>query len=406
MKWLPGGWLSRANNQATKSAEASAEVTELAQLLTRLSSATDGGGRRLLDDLISIVRRPGTGGLTGNMELSVLRHSPDDKMAQAAAGIIMDRARVDPAFSVAFGDWRRRDRVQEHLRSLAAERDAAPGKEGWASRLVRRRFFPWAVGAVAAGASALVLALITGIPADLSNIRSDLGQPVGWTVAWQEGNGDTYALAAPLALSDPQLAELDSTDSSNSASQKWFAGHGAIAVRDLDINLIVTGRRNSVVQVSSIQPVVHCQAALTGTFFSFPAQGGNTNTQLLFDLANPLTPAGYTVDNGGQITDQPDYFKYNNVTLEKGERFTFLIHAHMYAPRYCQFTLDMAVDDGGQIVHQKIDDHGRPFAVTGACTAPIATPASCYQDVYAFNFMGGKWQKYQPQTYSPASSEG
>jgi DNA-binding beta-propeller fold protein YncE len=111
MKWVPGTRHFRAR--------------KLGLILMKVSgNAGDNSGSALLDDLISIARRPGTGGLTGNYELSMLRRSPGDReMAQAAADAILDRARADSAFSAAFTAWCRKEHPQD---LIATRRSAAP----------------------------------------------------------------------------------------------------------------------------------------------------------------------------------------------------------------------------------------------------------------------------------------
>jgi hypothetical protein len=390
VKWLPG-----------KTPDEPVEVAQLAQLLMKISGSAGGNGRMLLEVLISIADRYSTGGFTGAAELRWLRDSADQKTAEAAASLIVERARADHEFSAAFGDWRGRDRVQELLGSLAAESRHKPSKKGWLRKLADHKVLASAGGIAGATVITLVVtALVDTLQGDVGNLHS--GHPVEWAIGWQSTNGLNYALADSLALSGPQLAQVNSLNGDLSASQAWFARHGAVPLGDLYIDLPVRGNRSSAVQIVNIRPIAqNCHAALTGTVFSLPAQGGYTNTQLLYNLADPLVPAGYTVDDGGQINDEPNYFLHHTVSLEKGEPFTFLIHAHMYAAEYCQFTFDMSVDDGGQIVHQRIDNNGSPFAITGTCAAPSRAPFSCYKEGYDFNFLTGAWQRANPATYSP-----
>jgi hypothetical protein len=238
---------------------------------------------------------------------------------------------------------------------------------------------------------------------------SNSGQPVTVKVLPGGAAGLFYALPEPLALDSQQVAGLRSVFDSLTSPQ-WLAGRGAVAVNDLYVKLIVTGKRSSGVQIVNIQPVVNCHAALTGTLIDEPAQGGNPNTQLLYNMANPLTPPSYTVNAD---SEEPNYFQHYTVSLKKGEGFTFLIHAYIHAAEYCQFSFNMTVNDGGRTVDQEINNNGSPFAITGTCAATSKTPFSCYHDLYIGGAAAGEfdpssqdqpegppWMKVDPATYS------
>lgn len=421
MKWIPGGRSFRASRRPRMSAEAS----ELAQLLTAVAGGTDSGNngsRLLLDQLIAITSHPGPAGHPGLTELRMLRASPRHlQTAQAAADILLDRARADPAFGAALDAWRGKDQVRRYLEASAARTGSEQASEK-EKKSISRRFWKWTAGTIGAVATGALIATLThafssGIPDGITNLVNGSGQPViVKSVTEISPQGVLDALPGPENLSTSQLA---SALSPGYGLQQWLTEHGAVAVGNLYVELIVQGKRSSEVRILNIQPVVHCHSPLTGTLFNFPGQGGDTNTQLLYNIADPLAPPGYTVNTGGDIVTEPDYFEHYTVSLKKGEQFVFLIHASLSLAEYCQFTLNMSVDDGSRIVSENINNNGSPFAITGRCTAPSQRPYSCYQDLYfggaaigqidpqsGYQPGGPQWIKVNPATfsYSPVPS--
>ena len=406
MKWIPGGRLFRASRRP----RTSAEVSELARLLMAVAGGTDrgdNGSRLLLDELISTARRPGPAAHTGITELKMLQQSPgDQKAALAAADILLDRARADAAFGAALGSWRRKDQVRKYLGSSAERTGSWQASDNKEKKSIIRRFWKWTAGTIGAAATGALIVVLThafssGIPSGITTLVNGPGQPViVKSVTELSPQGVLEALPGPENLSSSQLAGVLSPG--NGQLQQWLTGHGAVPVGTLLVDLIVQGNRSSEVRIVNIQPIVHCHSPLTGTLFNFPGQGGDPNTQLLYNIADPLAPPGYTANTGGNISVEPDYFEHYTVSLKKGEQFVFLIHASLSLAEYCQFTLDMSVDDGGNIVSQHINNNGSPFAITGRCVAASQRPYSCYQDLY---FGGAAAEEIDPQSaYQPGAT--
>lgn len=318
MRWIPGARLSRVGGRPQEPAESS----ELALLLVKISSNADGGnnGSRLLDELISTGHRLRTTGLSGNMELRMLRESPgNQRIAQAAADVVLARAHADPAFGAALDTWRLKERMREYPGPPAGEADSKQDKKNRTEKSTGRRFLLWASAAIGAAATALVATFARGIPGDVNNLRSNLGQPVMVKVLPGPSDGLFEALPEPVALDGKQMAEL--TSSQDLPSLSWLAGHGAVAVRDLYVELIVTGRRSSGVQIVNIQPMTSCHSALTGTILDFPGQGAVTNTQLVYNLANPSAPPSYVVGLG-EATEK-NYCQHFTVSLKERRAIHF-----------------------------------------------------------------------------------
>ncbi len=288
----------------------------------KISSNADGGnnGSRLLDELISTGHRLRTTGLSGNMELRMLRESPgNQRIAQAAADVVLARAHADPAFGAALDTWRHKERMREYPGPPAGEADSKQDKKNRTEKSTGRRFLLWASAAIGAAATALVATFARGIPGDVNNLRSNLGQPVMVKVLPGPSDGLFEALPEPVALDGKQMAEL--TSSQDLPSLSWLAGHGAVAVRDLYVELIVTGRRSSGVQIVNIQPMTSCHSALTGTILDFPGQGAVTNTQLVYNLANPSAPPSYVVGLG-EATEK-NYCQHFTVSLKERRAIHF-----------------------------------------------------------------------------------
>jgi hypothetical protein len=169
------------------------------------------------------------------MELNVLRRFPNHEItAEAAAGTIMDRARADPAFSVAFGDWHRKDRVQENLRSLAAERDAMlDGKRQTQSKkndFWRRR----AVWLGATSTAVLVGVLVTVLSTEAQRVVPSSDG------ASSASSSDAAPSASPRLVVDQVSLGLASAQGTN------------IRLFEIDIKLLNTGTQIAAINAASL----------------------------------------------------------------------------------------------------------------------------------------------------------
>jgi len=158
----------------------SVESAELALLLKKLSSDDSNSGR-LLGELVSIVRRPSTARNTGNAELGLLRQSPgDQKIASAAADVILERAHADPAFGAALASWLGKEPVRAYLsrgtaRQKAREDVATPGP-WWRKPAV------WIIGIVASAIAAVLTGWLTAGLQDLGDLHKPASVPFTWTI--------------------------------------------------------------------------------------------------------------------------------------------------------------------------------------------------------------------------------
>ncbi len=205
--------------------------------------------------------------------------------------------------------------------------------------------------------------------------------------------GDGHVFADAKVLTPAELDDLNSRRISSPEYEAWFADRHAVDPGKTEFQFIVVGRRDGQVRIVDIRPVVQCGAALSGTLFTTSGSGGESTTKLIFDLEKPQTAPKY-VEND---KEGEDYFGSHTVSLKLGEQFTFDIAA-MASTRYCQFTLEMTVQDGDKPVVVKVDDKGQPFKVTGG--------GGPFQVLYigGINTMmlsgpdAGKWHRADPVT--------
>jgi hypothetical protein len=408
MKPVPGAGFLRGSRKP----RALAEVSELAALLVAISGGTDGGNggsRLLLDELISIARRPSPTARNGLAELRLLRQFPgDQKAAQAAAGIIVDRAHADTGFSAALDAWRRKERVREYLGSPAGETGSMQASENKRKKSIGRRFWPWAAGIATAVVIALATHLVNSIPSDVGNLFSSSGHvpvKIETVTPLEDASGDTQALANRIQLSAHQLTQLSQVTSDQSGLPMSLH---TVPTQIASTDVTVMGNDKSTVTITSIQVLKKCQAPLTGALFFNSAQGSDHTIGLGFNL-------DHTISNAQNAQpDQPfsgNYFQGHVITLKYGETQTFEISASTFL-HYCQFTFQMTVSTSngpvteyfGAAGQETSSAVGQPFKLTAiANSGPLARtlPFSSYRTVYVGGAYSehGEWAQVNPKTY-------
>jgi hypothetical protein len=160
------------------------------------------------------------------------------------------------------------------------------------------------------------------------------------------------ATASTRPISATQLASLNAALASGSPKlHQIFASLNAVAIAKGSADVTVVGNEKSTVTIIGMQVVKHCQEPLNGTGFLWEIQGVNDTMPVDFDLDSSFG------------SDASNPFPRKVVTLAPGETFTFTVSAET-SEYYCQFSFLMMVATAKGTVIEKINNNGKPFALT------------------------------------------
>jgi hypothetical protein len=217
----------------------------------------------------------------------------------------------------------------------------------------------------------------------------------------------TWVFPTALRLSDGELDQLNSMSRYSDEQHQWLRQRGAVDPFDTDVKIVVRGNRDRSVRIIDMKVLPRCSAPLTGTLFDSPTAGSQESVRLGFDLDED-NPQARTVVNKSEWGG--GYFQRKTISLKRDEDITFQVLAKTLK-HYCEFSLVLEILDGGTLIKQPIDDHGKPFKVTALPTKqdkygyPI-TDYAAYQDIYVGGLLNlendGKWRREPPKGKHPA----
>ncbi|WP_158706357.1 MULTISPECIES: hypothetical protein [Streptomyces] len=171
---------------------------------------------------------------------------------------------------------------------------------------------------------------------------------------FQPSSAQSRFLARPMSSASKEFTDL-------------LRSAGAVNVEKQTIRLTLTGRRGQQVNVLDIHPViVRRTRPLDGTLFSVGGQEGSPTFKVMYDLDRPNPVARKAVIRSGtsEWKPGPPFFADTTITLHRDEQNVVVVRAT--AERfYVAFRLDVTYMLGDRRKHMVIDDHGRPFQVTG-----------------------------------------
>lgn len=172
------------------------------------------------------------------------------------------------------------------------------------------------------------------------------------------------ATARTTPISATQLASLNAAVRSGSPkAAQILASLNAAQIDKGLTDVTVVGNQKLPVTIIGLQVVKHCQAPLRGTLFFSPGSGIETTLPIDFNLDG--TGSGNSYPLPGKV-----------VKLAQGEPFTFTLTAET-SKYYCQFSFLMMVATADGNVAERINDAGKPFALT------VGLQPSKYSAVYA-----------------------
>lgn len=183
---------------------------------------------------------------------------------------------------------------------------------------------------------------------------------------WAATSGDFRPSPAQSRfLAKPMSAASDEFDD-------FLRSTGAVRVGEQTLRLTLTGRDDQQVNVLDIRPVdVHRARPLAGTLFAVGSQAGSATFKVIYDLDRPR-PVARKAELNTELYEYrpgPPFFADTTITLRRGEQNVVVARAR--AQRFhVKFRLDVTYMVGDRRKHKVIDDHGRPFQVTGFSRGP------------------------------------
>jgi len=196
-------------------------------------------------------------------------------------------------------------------------------------------------------------------------------------------DGYSFAFERP-----PRFTVSDLTTAQNlvgeDAEFPWWRRHGGIDVDILSIRTVVRGNAAAQTRILDMSVLPRCTGPLpTGAIASTPGAGAENVQNIGFDLDKTRPYAQIESDGtfGGAFFDK------KNITLDRNETTTFRITAKSFR-RDCRFTIRIETITKGKKYTAVLDDHGRPFRVTGHYERPhqdVGTHAPVfprYREVY------------------------
>lgn len=218
----------------------------------------------------------------------------------------------------------------------------------------------------------------------------------------------SFVLPSSVSLTGAQLAEASRLNWSGSVSDhdQLVASLHAVSpsdgVDDGTVKITMRGAASDTVTITGMDVVKQCGAPLTGTLFYSPPAGESTSIDLGFNLDDPISPAQN--EQGGSFSGS--FFAGKDITLQTGEVQTLNVTVGT-SEHYCTFYFELHVVTETGVVSEKIDDNGKPFAVTaipvgGANGIDFAAYSTVYVGGVANSDgnAGGAFVQVNPKTYN------
>ncbi|GGO41630.1 hypothetical protein GCM10012286_21710 [Streptomyces lasiicapitis] len=192
----------------------------------------------------------------------------------------------------------------------------------------------------------------------------------GW---WAATSGDFR----PTSAQSRFLAEPMSTTSEK--YDDFLGSTGAVNVGEQTLRLTLTGRRDQQVNVLDVRPVIVRRASpLAGTLFAVGSQAGSATFQVIYDLDRPNPVARKAVrdtdfsesnPDAGAVRPGPPFFADTTITLRRDEQNVLVLRARTER-FHVAFRLKVTYMLGDRRKYMIVDDHGRPFQVSGVSRSP------------------------------------
>ncbi len=236
----------------------------------------------------------------------------------------------------------------------------------------------WLIPVLAAGFALAIQQQIVELPSRISGMWSQDGHAGATSgpdfaasveVVRFDEDGAWFATSGDFRPSPAQSRFL--AQPMSSASKKFedlLRATGAVNIGKQTLRLTLTGRRDQQVNVLDIRPVIARRASpLSGTLFALGSQAGSPTFQVLYDLdrPNPTARKAAIDKDTSEWRPGPPFFAGTTITLHRDEQNVVMVRATTER-FYVAFRLDVTYMLGDQRKHTVIDDHGRPFQVTGA----------------------------------------
>lgn len=278
---------------------------------------------------------------------------------------------------------RERDAAATMAPASQAE-EGADGGDGVRARWVaaKRKARLWLIPVLATGLALSLQQQIVELPSRIAGMIRDSGSDAA--------SGPDFAAAVEVVRVDDEdgFSAATSGDFRPSAAQSRFLAQpmssaskkfdgllrstGAVNVGKQTLRLVLIGLRDQQVNILDIHPVIVRRASpLAGTLFAVGAQAGSPTFQIVYDLDRPYPVAHKAVldEHTSELEPGPPFFAGTTITLHRDEQNVVVLRATTRR-FYAAFRLDVTYMLGNRRMHKVIDDHGRPFQVTGVSRGP------------------------------------
>lgn len=189
---------------------------------------------------------------------------------------------------------------------------------------------------------------------------TDAKEPVGVRVDVEE-SWYPVALPAGMQLSEQELEYLNGLPPDDQRTYLRKLG-GVHLQGDVAIRLTLTGQQTEGVRVTDIKHVGKCSVPPTDSVVVLAGGFGAIKLPTSMNLIVDKYPSRATyVDESGE--GERDFFPTKTITLARGEQDVLVVNA-VTRTHYCEFVLEMTVEEGTETIVQRIDHGGRAFVRT------------------------------------------
>lgn len=220
-------------------------------------------------------------------------------------------------------------------------------------------------------------------------------------------NGRTWLFQRPIKLTESDLKQANRLmmKVDLTAYDSWWRERGGVDPDMTNVKVVLRGNSRTGLRILSMTPRVTCGKPLTGALALSPPEADASSAAIGFDLDSP-DPIARNVKLNDRLGSP--YFSSKTITLKYGETFTVQLRAQTYK-KYCEFRIVANVLVGQKQIAVTIDNHGRPFKVSGMPEALFGGDSSGkpggysrYQELYiggAVSPPNGLWHVANPATW-------
>jgi hypothetical protein len=229
---------------------------------------------------------------------------------------------------------------------------------------------------------------------------------------------NTWAALDPIRVSAKEVSQGvrkagdSAQDGQIDGYSAFMTSLGAVKATRMAIDLKMLTKTSQQVRLDRIRVAKKCTDPASGTLLYNPPAGPPERPGVIgFDLDQDVPIAQELRNQGGEfpVFTGKDFFADHVQYFKQGDGYVYrvLVHANRH---YCEFRLllDVSGDDTSQVI--TVDDHGKPFRMTGLHTTKGATDDprmvfSAYRKLFATGSGGSRgpdlFNEEDPKTFDP-----